>query len=212
MSNSDLEEYFQQTLHLAVTEPQFFVEQCHCGVDIRSELHTCSSGRIGCLQFVPTLHRRAVTDADSTVDVKLSMNDGARDFGLVPNSRLGLRQLTTATIGAAARQRHIVSLVDLLRNNPAVVLAVILSALSPRLLRIGLASFAKRSRLTFPLALNFLKSLRQIFDLFDQGINDRLLLQQRLASRAVGRDLGNIHDPKIVVKSSEFHQQQFSAP
>lgn len=93
------------------------------------------------------------------------------------------------------------------------VIAVILAALSPRCLRIGYASLTKRGRLAIALSLDLLEPFRQLFNLLNQGINHCLLLlndpSRLLATRAIGRGLGNIHDPRIVAESLQFHHQQF---
>lgn len=77
---------------------------------------------------------------------------------------------------------------------------------------LGFAFLAKRSRLAFAFAFNFLKTCREQFDLLDQHVDDRLLLlKQRLAIRAIGGDLGHIHDPQILIDLGQIHQHQFFA-
>ncbi|EGF29293.1 hypothetical protein RBWH47_01891 [Rhodopirellula baltica WH47] len=128
------------------------------------------------------------------------------------HERFGLGQFAMAAIGAARWKGNVVRFIDLFGHSSAMVLAVIFTAFTPWLFRIGFAFLAKRSRLAFAFAFHFLKTCREQFDLLDQHVNDRLLLlKQRLAIRAIGGDLGHIHDPQIVIDSGQIHQHQFFA-
>ena len=83
---------------------------------------------------------------------------------------------------------------------------VVVTAFSPRFLRVHFAFLAKRSSLAFSLTFNLLEPLFQTIDLFLLLLNN---LQQQLACRAVGIDFWHIHDAQSVVKSHEIHQHQF---
>ena len=164
------------------------------------------------LQFVPTLNMRSAATASPSVDVELPVDDDARDISLELHERFGLGQLAVAAVGAARWQGNVVRFVDLIGHGSAMVLAVIFTAFTPWLFRIGFAFLAERSRLAFAFAFNFLKTSCEQLDLLDQHVDDRLLLlKQRLAIRAIGGDLGHIHDTQIVVDSGQIHQHQFFA-
>lgn len=84
-----------------MTEPKFFVQSAHRGVNVRSELSRGGSDRVGRLQFVPTLDMRSTATANSSVDVELPVDDDARDIGLELHERFGLGQFAMAAVGTA---------------------------------------------------------------------------------------------------------------
>jgi hypothetical protein len=157
----NFKEHFQQSLDFAVTEPEFFVEQRHCSVDVRTKLSGGCTDGIGGLQFVPALDVASASTAKSGVDIELSINDGARNLGLVLNERFGFRDFIMPAFGTARWQRNIVGFVNFLRHSTTVVLAMIVAALTTRLLRISFTFLAKRSGLAFSLAFNLLKPFAQ---------------------------------------------------
>ncbi|EMI51983.1 hypothetical protein RSSM_06579 [Rhodopirellula sallentina SM41] len=211
-TDMNFKKHFQQTLDLTMAETKLFVQKCHRGVDVRSQLNSSGPDGVGGLQFVPALDMRTAATASSRVDVELPVDDHAGNIGLKLDERFGLVQFIVPAIRATRRQSNVVGFVDLLGRGSAMVFAVIFAAFASRLLRIGFAFLAERSRLAFAFAFNFLKTGREQLYLLDQHVDDRLLLfKQWLAVGTVGRDLGHIHDPRILVDLRQIHQDQFFA-
>ncbi len=192
-TDMNFKKHFQQTLDLTVAETKLFVQKCHRGVDVRSQLNSSGPDGVGGLQFVPALDMRSAATAGSRVDVELSVDDHARNIGLELNERVGLGQFVVATVWAARRQRHIVGFVNLFGHRSSMVVAMFLAALASRLLRIGFAFLAERSRLAFAFAFNFFKTRREHTNLRLHLLDN---LQQSLATGALGIGFGQFHDAR----------------
>ncbi|WP_302117607.1 hypothetical protein [Allorhodopirellula heiligendammensis] len=153
---------------------------------------------------------RSAPTASTRIDVELPIDDHARDISLELDERLGLGQFIVPAVWTARRQGNVVGFADQLGHRTAVVLAMVLAAFAPRLFRIEFAFLEERSRLAFAFPLDFFKTSGEQLDLLDQHVDNRLLLfKQRLAFWAIGRDLGHIDDPQILVDSAQIHQDQF---
>ena len=164
-----------------MTEAKFFVQKRHRGVNVRSQLNSSGTDGVRGLQFVPTLNMRSAATASPSVDVELPVDDDARDISLELHERFGLGQLAVAAVGAARWQGNVVRFVDLIGHGSAMVLAVIFTAFTPWLFRIGFAFLAERARLAFAFTFNFFETRCDQLDLVDQDVNDHLLLfKQRL--------------------------------
>jgi hypothetical protein len=198
----------KQSANLAMTEPEFFVCQGDRRVNIGSELNRGCSGRIGRLQFMSSLNATATTAADARIDIELPVDDGSRNLSLVLDDGLGLFQLRLAAIRASFGKRDIVGFVNGLWRSSSLVFAVIVAFLAAGFLRQWLAILTKGRGLPFAFSLDFFKSLFQPLDLFLLLLDD---FQQQLALRAVGIDLGHIHDPTSMFDSCRIRQDQFHA-
>lgn len=158
-----------------------------------------------------SLNRTSASAADTGFKFELAVDDNARKIRLELSERGGLSEFVVPAIRAARWKRNFVGLVDRFRDRSAMMLAMIVTTFTSRLFRIRFAVLAKRSGLPLDLTFNFFKPCSENSHLFDKHVDNRLLLfKQRLAVGAIGRDLGNVHDPQILTDSARIHQDRFS--
>lgn len=157
---------------------------------------------------MPPLNATPAPTAHTRLEIELSVDDRARDFGLILNERFELGQFLVSAIRTTIRQRNVVGLVDFFGCRSMMMLAMFLPALAARLLRIGFALFAERCRLAFAFAFDLLDPLFQQLDLLLQLLDN---LQQDLAGRAIGIDGRHFHDAQILTDSCQIHQDRFAA-
>jgi hypothetical protein len=93
-------------------QPGLLVEFDDRGLSVRSQLRRGGTQRLGRLQGMAPLNPAAALTALPDMDVELAVNRLARDLDLELLGDVGLVE-GAAAIGAAARQRCLVNLVDL---------------------------------------------------------------------------------------------------